>query len=97
LLIALFSCVTPKKEQLAPCTDLAERETIIQKIMDLPNLQWVYHPEIEDRLPVKLLESDYVPKSLNLIKFQQSVQIISLRKILEGNSKHYELVLTFCF
>lgn len=50
-------------------------QELIQKMLDLPQWQWVYHPEVNGRLPVKMLKNDFVADSLILIKFNQKVQI----------------------
>jgi hypothetical protein len=55
-----------------------QTELIAQKILDLPKLQWIYHPEVKERLPVKVLESELIDKNLNLIKFGQKVRILSM-------------------
>ncbi len=70
-LILLLSCQESKK------TQLIEAELVVQKILDLPKLQWIYHPELNKRLPVKVLETELINKNLNLKKFGQSVKIMS--------------------
>jgi hypothetical protein len=58
-------------------------QEIIQTLLDLPEWQWVYHSEIKERLPVKLLKSDKVSDSLKLKKYGQPVAILS-KKILDS-------------
>ncbi|WP_178983715.1 hypothetical protein [Winogradskyella helgolandensis] len=58
-----------------------QTELIAQKILDLPKLQWIYHPEVKERLPVKVLESELIDKSLNLNKFGQKVRILSMLEL----------------
>lgn len=66
-----------------------EREIIIQKILDLPRLQPYYHIELKERLPIKLLENEYVDKNLSLNKFGQNVEILSRQKIDEDSITDY--------
>ncbi len=37
-----------------------QTELIVQQILDLPRLQWIYHPELKERLPVKVLETEHI-------------------------------------
>ena len=58
-----------------------QTESIVQKILDLPKLQWIYHPEVKERLPVKVLESELIDKNFNLNKFGQKVRILSMQEL----------------
>ena len=58
-----------------------ETEILIQDILDLPELQWIYHPEVKDRLPVKLLASGLVTKEMNLRKFDKDVLILTTEEV----------------
>uniref|UniRef100_UPI004049D670 hypothetical protein n=1 Tax=Flavobacterium sp. TaxID=239 RepID=UPI004049D670 len=58
-----------------------QTELIAQKILDLPKLQWIFHPEVKERLPVKVLESELIDKNLNLNKFGQKVRILSMSEL----------------
>lgn len=58
-----------------------ETELLIQKILDLPDLQWIYHSELTERLPVKILESELINKKFNLNKFGQKVIILSMSEL----------------
>ena len=55
-----------------------ETELLIQKILDLPDLQWIYHSELTERLPVKLLETELIEKEITLNKFGQKIIIMSM-------------------
>ncbi len=66
-----------------------QTELIAQKILDLPKLQWIYHPEVKERLPVKVLESELIDKNLNLIKFGQKVRILSMSELEKEGIKDY--------
>ena len=86
MVLLLFSCEkTPKitEENQSKNTttitqpEIDQTELIVQKILDLPELQWIYHTEIKETLPVKVLESQTINKSLNLNKFGQKVIILS--------------------
>jgi hypothetical protein len=61
-----------------------EIQTLVQDILDLPRLQWIYHPEVHERLPVKILESGLVTKNLKLRKFDKDVLIMT-KDELEAN------------
>jgi hypothetical protein len=81
-LIILVSCDKGERSQLTKDKIEIEKEeneieTLIQNILDLPELQWIYHPEANDRLPVKLLASGLVTKELNLNKFDRDVLILT--------------------
>jgi hypothetical protein len=54
-----------------------EIQILMQDILDLPKLQWIYHPEVQERLPVKILESGLVTKELQLRKFDKDVLIMT--------------------
>jgi hypothetical protein len=71
--------ILPQKE----LTDLEPKDTelIAQKILDLPRLQWIYHSEINERLPVKVLESELIKKNITLTKFGRKVRILSISEI----------------
>jgi len=58
-----------------------ETELLIQKILDLPDLQWIYHSELTERLPIKILESELINKQFNLNKFGRKVIILSMSEI----------------
>ena len=66
-----------------------QTELIAQKILDLPKLQWIYHPEVKERLPVKVLESELIDKNLNLIKFGQKVRILSMSELEKEGIKDF--------
>ncbi|MGM5471151.1 hypothetical protein ACS386_12805 [Flavobacteriaceae bacterium LMO-SS05] len=73
-------------------TESNQTELIVQKILDLPDLQWIYHPESKERLPVKLLESDLVKKTFNLNKFGQKVRILSLIELEKEGINDYVVI-----
>ena len=64
-------------------------ELIAQKILDLPKIQWIYHPEAKERLPVKVLESELIDKNMNLTKFGQKVRILSISELEKEEIKDY--------
>ena len=66
-----------------------ETELVIQKILDLPDLQWIYHPELQERIPVKILESELIDNKLGLNKFGQEVRIISSIELEKEGIKDY--------
>ncbi len=91
IILLFISCTNSKKTELGkasesesiltkaePVTsDFKKAEVIVQKILDLPNLQWIYHPELKERLPIKVLETDIIKKNFSLNKFGQKVRIVS--------------------
>lgn len=66
-----------------------ETELIVQKILDLPKLQWIYHSEIKERLPVKILDTELIEKNFNLYKFGQKVRILSPYELKEERISDY--------
>src|SRR5690348_7179307 len=53
-------------------------ESIVQLVIDLPQLQAFLHPELADRKPLVLIESKEVSPDLSLKKFGQPVSIVQL-------------------
>ncbi len=77
--IGLISCKEVNKSTTAKTENQKKSEAaiIVQKILDVPQIQWMYHPEIEGRIPVKVLETKQIKKGLHLTKFGKKVQILS--------------------
>lgn len=80
--LLLISCKANKKSgadesKTNSIKKINETEMAVQKILDLPKLQWIYHPELPQRLPVKLLKTAEISSNLNLNKFGQRVKIMS--------------------
>jgi len=69
-----------------------ESEIVLQKLLDLPKLQWVFHPEIAERLPIKILKNEFVPDSLKLLKFDENVRIAALPSFQKENIQDYILI-----
>ncbi|PHS08596.1 MAG: hypothetical protein COA88_06430 [Kordia sp.] len=69
--------------------ELNQNELVIQSILDLPDLQWVYHPELKERLPIKILESGLIRKSFNLNKFGQKIRILLVSELEKEGIKDY--------
>jgi hypothetical protein len=99
LIIALFTACSSEgtkavKEEKSTITAEVQvkqqtTEELIQKILDLPKWQWVYHPEVEGRLPVKMLKNDLVSDTLKLTKFNQRVQILPMEELVAQKTKAY--------
>jgi len=66
-----------------------QTELIVQQILDLPKLQWIYHPELKERLPLKVLETEHIKKNFNLNKFGQKVRILTLEELDKEEIKDY--------
>jgi hypothetical protein len=69
-----------------------QSELIVQKILDLPKLQWIYHPELKERLPVKVLETETIEKNFNLNKFKQKVRILSKSELENEGIKDFVII-----
>lgn len=101
ILICLTSCNEYKKTEteIENKTNIAQfelaepdsvkTELIIQKILDLPKLQWIYHSENKKRLPVKVLETEFIKKTFNLYKFGHKVRISSQNEFENDGIKDY--------
>ena len=75
---------------------ITENEQIIQKILDIPSIQWIYHPKKEERLPIKILETKQIHKDVQLTKFDKKVRIISFLEM--KNEKIDDvLLITYAF
>ncbi len=95
--ILLVSCTENRKSQSSwTNTELGqaklnETELVIQKILDLPDLQWIYHPELKERIPVKVAENQKIVNVLNLTKFGQKVKILKLSELEKEGIKDFVL------
>ncbi|PKR80605.1 hypothetical protein CW751_09535 [Brumimicrobium salinarum] len=69
-----------------------QTELIVQKILDLPKLQWIFHPELKERLPVKVLETEMIEKNFNLKKFGQKVRILSKSELENEGIKDFVII-----
>ena len=69
-----------------------QTELLVQKILDLPKLQWIYHPELKQRLPVKVLETATIEKGFNLNKFGQKVRILSKSELENEGIKDFVII-----
>ena len=69
----------PTKEVLTDNREIKNK--IIQDILDLPKLQWIYRSEMPDRLPIKILKSEIVTKELKLKKFDKDVLILTKEEL----------------
>ncbi len=69
-----------------------QTELIVQKILDLPKLQWIYHPELKERLPIKVLETKMIKKNFNLNKLGQKVKILSKLKLENERIKDFVII-----
>lgn len=82
-----FDLTNSTTEQLKK--EKSETEQLVQKILDLPKLQWIYHPEVKERLPVKILESKIIHKTFELNKFDNKVLILSPTEIQSKEIRDY--------
>ncbi|SFW23589.1 hypothetical protein [Cellulophaga fucicola] len=108
LLIILFliSCKNSEKKETENNTEskyeiaqeeltkwkINQTESIAQKILDLPKLQWIYHSELKERLPVKVMETEIIEKNFNLNKFGQKVRILSLTELENEGIKDFVII-----
>ena len=65
--------------------DTSQTKLILQKILDLP----IYHQNIKEKLPVKILESEMIEKKINLNKFGQKVRILTISELEKEGIKDY--------
>ena len=92
LLTSCDSKQTPKMSVKMDSIASSEIQVLIQDILDLPKLQWIYHPEVADRLPVKLLQSGLVTKDLKLRKFDNDVLILTQNELVVNKMTDYVFV-----
>ena len=108
LLVILFliSCKNSEKKETENNTEskyeiaqeeltkwkINQTESIVQKILDLPKLQWIYHSELKERLPVKVMETEIIEKNFNLNKFGQKVRILSLTELENEGIKDFVII-----
>ena len=92
-IFVIISCSNSNKPKIDDHSEFMiefeQIEFIAQRILDLPELQWVYHPEVNKRLPIKVLESEMIDKKLNLNKFGQKVRILSFAELEKEGIKDY--------
>jgi hypothetical protein len=50
-----------------------DRRKVLQLCLDINQFQSFYHPEIEGRVPVVILDNGVVPETKNLVKFDEEV------------------------
>jgi hypothetical protein len=77
-LVGLIIVISDGNGQIQKQKDIV---TLVQGILDLPRLQWIYHPEASERVPVKVLASGLVTKELKLTKFDKPVLILTKDEI----------------
>jgi hypothetical protein len=77
-LIGLLIFVQDDNGQIQKQKDIG---ALVQTILDLPELQWIYHPETTERVPVKVLTNGLVTKKLKLTKFDKPVLILTKDEI----------------
>jgi hypothetical protein len=77
LLLTLFGLIIIVSEGHGQIQKKKNIGTLVQGILDLPKLQWIYHPEAIERVPVKVLASALVTKELRLTKFEKPVLILT--------------------
>ena len=90
-LIFLISCKEKNAaiESEIKIEEINESELMVQKILNLPDIQWIYHPELPERTPVKILESELIDKKFDLNKFGKEVRIISPDELKKEGIKDY--------
>lgn len=82
--ILLFSCKETKTDntvlnhEAEALEKTDEMEQVVQNILDYPALQSLFHAEIPERLPLKMVENEYTKPEWNLLKFNQKVRIASI-------------------
>jgi len=92
--LLVISCKGNKKPEVSESKSdsiekINETELVVQKILDLPRLQWIYHPEVPKRIPVKVLETAELDNEFNLNKFGQKVRIMSRAELANEGIKDF--------
>ncbi|QXP60842.1 hypothetical protein [Olleya sp. HaHaR_3_96] len=67
-------------------------EWIVQQILNLTKLQWIFHPELKEKLPVKLMETALIKKNFTLYKFKHKVRILSPSEIEKEGIKDFVFI-----
>lgn len=81
ILLTLFGLIIIVSDDNGQIQKQKDIGTLVQGILDLPKLQWIYHPEASERVPVKVLASGLVTKELKLTKFDKPVLILTKDEI----------------
>ncbi|RTQ47773.1 hypothetical protein EJV47_17790 [Hymenobacter gummosus] len=90
LLTAAMCLAAQPMRQVEPTTlPLAERQQVLQLLLDLPQLQGFYHPELAARRPVKLQTDAFVTAELRLSKFKQPVLLLTERQLQQQGIRDY--------
>lgn len=77
LLLLVINCSCSE-----PCTDRAK---IIQSFLDIPELDKVFYPEIEGRVPLYILNNEYIDKDIDLHKYGEKVNVVDDTTGTNGN------------
>lgn len=64
------------------CTDRSE---ILQTFLDIPELDNVFYPEIEGRVPLYILNNEYIEKDIDLHKYGEKVIVVDDTTGTNGN------------
>jgi hypothetical protein len=89
LTAALCLAAQPAPQVQPPPLSAAERQQVLQLLLDLPDLQQFYHADLPGRLPVKLQTDAFVTPGLPLRKFNQPVLLLSARQLRQRGSRDY--------
>ncbi len=81
ILLTLFGLVIIISDDNGQTQKQKDVGTLVQGILDLPKLQWIYHPEAKERIPVKVLASGFITEELKLTKFGKPVLILTKEEI----------------
>lgn len=63
----------------------SERSEIIQTFLDIPELDYVFYPELEGRVPLYILDNEYIDKDIELYKYGEEVVIVDDTTGTRGN------------
>ena len=81
VLLTLFGLIIIVSDHNGQSQKQKDIAVLIQGILDLPKLQWIYHPEASERVPVKVLANGLVTKELKLTKFDKPVLLLTKEEI----------------
>ncbi len=96
-LICFMSCIETTKSQDTKVKNTSmqnlqkteEAQSIVQKILDIPGIQWMYHSEDKERVPIKILATNEISENLILTKFQKRVSVLSASEIKNTETKAF--------
>ena len=85
----ILGCTEENKNLVPTVSKEKKLESAIQVILDIPEFQWIYHPEIPERTPVKLLVNEVINEKMSLTKFNEQVVFYKKYEVFSKSIKDY--------